>query len=217
MDIIDLVEIHKSLLEPVKTDVMQKLNQLEKAINSIDDKLSFIKNNIDILSEIKIELDSLVKQNYLRPTRDRLYFKLLIQVQIVHDTNLITNIYQNFMKDIKLKADTCGVRMKYIEHLVCYHLWARLTCSPPDAQHIQRLINAKKDNDYSFPDKKLFIEIVFDDKSVPTILKIYDDDNIEIYEKTYDKLAKAYVEPVYCSSQVPKRKETTFASQKPWS
>jgi hypothetical protein len=115
------------------------------------------------------------------------------------------------------------IRTCNIERLVYDSLWAKFMFSPQDIGHIDWLGKTKQAYQTCFPDKDIFIEIELDESiNIPLVLKIYDhDETIEVYEKTYDKLSKTYVDHVLCflydsDGKMMTRKEMTFDNYVKW-
>ena len=93
--------------------------------------------------------------------------------------------------------------------------------SPQDIRHIEWLGETKKAYQTCFPEQDLFVELDYnDEEKTPILLKIYDQNIKEVYEKTYDNMKKKYIDPVFCflydDSDAPKRKEMTFESFREW-
>lgn len=113
------------------------------------------------------------------------------------------------------------IRICYIERLVYDYIWTKYIFSSQDMDHIQWLEQTRAAYRTCFPDNNITIEIEFDDQdNIPLILKVYENDVYEIYEKRYDRTTHAYVNPVNCTKinqdGTKNRKQSTFGLDGVW-
>ena len=107
------------------------------------------------------------------------------------------------------------IRICYIERLVYDELWIKMMFSSQDLRHVSWLDDTMKAYQTCFSDGNIRIELTMnDDNTVPIILKIFDGDIIEVYERIYDSVNKRYGDTTYCyqydSNMLVKHKKNTF-------
>lgn len=117
----------------------------------------------------------------------------------------------------KEKAD--AIKKCYIERMIYDNIWATIMHCAQDKGHIEWLINTQDAYKTCHPDRYLQIDIEYTDRMIPITLKIYDNDDLEVYEKRYDEVNNKYLAYVDCiryEGDTTKRKTNEFEKEGAW-
>lgn len=230
-----------------KSEVMQHLTDFKHRMRFIHATLSVNEKNAFnrvILSTIKDHHEYLLNEpnSELICLCDQLHAYVLRDVQIHNNFRKVNKAFNYFLKGItcfgneipiyqpgpiqnrnSLDASNAmnkSLRTCYIEHLVYDELWVKLIKTSQDLRYTEWLGETRMAYLSLFP-KDIFIEIEFTSDNVPIVLKVYDDNIIEYYEKSYDKNNKLYNNLVICyqtdeATGIQMRKRNTFTQDNEW-
>lgn len=207
------------------------------------DRLKYESINIKMLSTVKFELDSLVKnkntpdRDKLLRKRDKLFGNLLRNVTIENDKFKTTKVFNNFVKGITFfsseevydkgqpvyhRKGSCPkrgepnnkcestnsnttklqkeneIRKCFIERLVYDELWAKIAMSSQDISHLQWLEDTRQAYQSCHKDSVIGIDIEYNENNIPVQLKVFENNNQDIYTKKWDTSINDYIYPVDC-------------------
>lgn len=118
------------------------------------------------------------------------------------------------------KTKTASIRKCYIERMIYDNIWSTIMHCAQDKGHIEWLVNTQEAYKTCHPDSYLQIDIDYSCKMIPITLKIYDNDDMEVYEKRYDEDTNTYQTYVDChryEGDKIKRKINEFGKEGTWS
>jgi hypothetical protein len=108
------------------------------------------------------------------------------------------------------------IRKCFIERMIYDNIWAHIMGCAQD----KWLVETETAYKTCFPNSKLRVELEYNDNMIPIKMKMFDNEDIEEYEKRYDDSLLEYLEDVYClrydSDGTVKRKLTSFNSNSNW-
>ncbi len=112
-----------------------------------------------------------------------------------------------------------SIRKCYIERMIYDNIWSTIMHCAQDKAHIEWLTNTEEAYKTCYSESSLQIDIEYSDNNIPLVLKIYENDNLEIYEKRYDESTNTYIGFVDClryENEITKRKINEYDKEGLW-